>query len=183
MTTGRRMDGQTFTDKEIQERKTALKNMAVIALVVVVVVGFLFFQRFSKAAVLTGVVGLASTHAAEKLWDKRALTRVIAMATVLFSGALTAKSPIPKSIEFTKSTILQNALPPGACVVDDPASTPLNIRNGPSDRGTTILDTLPDGKFVWPTDSNRSVRWIPIALESGGPQVGWVYRKKIQCPR
>jgi len=65
------------------------------------------------------------------------------------------------------------------CLVDDPTSTPLNVRNQP---GGKILFTLPNGTFVMTQSSTE--KWTKIFIPITGRhknQEGWVFTAFLYC--
>jgi len=68
---------------------------------------------------------------------------------------------------------------PIGCLVDDPTSTPLNVRNQPDGK---ILFTLPNGTFV--TVQSGTEKWskifIPLTRHRRN-QEGWVFTAFLHC--
>lgn len=71
------------------------------------------------------------------------------------------------------------ALAQSGCVVADPSGTPLNLRDAPNG---AILQTLRNGTQVTilRTTTLAGKPWALIANASG-QQLGWVYRRYVNC--
>jgi hypothetical protein len=66
----------------------------------------------------------------------------------------------------------------GACLVDDPTGTPLNVRSTPNG---TILATLANGMRVDPVDETflGEKRWLFVSRQ--GERLGWVFARFLVC--
>ena len=66
----------------------------------------------------------------------------------------------------------------GACLIDDPTGTPLNVRTAPNG---TILATLPNGTRIDVVDEMTigTKRWLFVSRQ--GERLGWVFGAYVVC--
>ena len=72
------------------------------------------------------------------------------------------------------------ALAAGACLVDDPTGTPLNVRSTPNG---AILTTLSNGTRVEVLEETKigNKRWLFVARQ--GERLGWIFGAYVVCPK
>jgi hypothetical protein len=78
------------------------------------------------------------------------------------------------------STPSVNATVPSVCLVEDPTTTPLNLRAAPSGR---IFGVLGNGSTVQVIDGAQDKNgkpWAYVADRSDQP-LGWVFREYLVC--
>jgi hypothetical protein len=73
--------------------------------------------------------------------------------------------------------------PPTRCLVNDPSTTPLNLRAGPNG---AIIGTLANGQTVRileQTVDERGRSWARVTVTAGpgAGREGWVFREFIAC--
>ena len=77
--------------------------------------------------------------------------------------------------------LLMAASAGAACIVADPTGTPLNVRLAPY---AASLGTIENGVPVLireTTYDSKGQPWVHIVQAGSGSEIGWVYRKYLDC--
>ena len=68
-----------------------------------------------------------------------------------------------------------------ACIVADPTGTPLNVRLAPY---AATLGTIANGVAVVIRETTYDAKgqpWVHIVQAGSGEEIGWVFRKYLDC--